>query len=335
MFSLLNQHSDVLPEFHATLVLREISGVYSIALARLPFLKRMAHLPPLIEGLITPGPEIASLLPVWRPSALASILRRLIALTRKASYVRQLDPPLDDVLTECSLHRRSIGISFLLSEFVRKLFRAPPAFTDSRATVAGRYFADVLIRPSHPAFLTLCGTLPYLMREVDRGSNFYDKLVEASGFLGTHWFSLEIFLVYAECLDVRLKALHNEKHRAEALMKTVNGFFHVHAELDCYDFENCLDAWLRLMRKYLTFEQSSDLIVRLFLRKRRRFFPAFVELARTTRAILRSPNEKMIAGLPKLLEMAEAAVERPEHKQAVRLLATSEAMRDAIQLTTA
>jgi hypothetical protein len=144
---------------------------------------------------------------------------------------------------------------------------------------------------------------------------------------------MAIFFIYFECLSIRLQALPSEKQRADALVKTVNGFFDRNAGFDCHEYERCLDAWLQLMRKYLTFQQSLNLIIRLFVGKVPRFFPTFLELSRTVKAILSSETGK--ASLPKFIEVAEAAIQVDGHKRAVRLLLDQGSAREALNLAIA
>jgi hypothetical protein len=331
LYQWCQKYESILPEFYAALCLREISKKFNVATARVPFIKTLAHLPPLTEALITPGEDISELLPVWRPSALCYLLRRLANMTKKPANAKAISSSLDDVIAEYGHWVHTIGIGDLMAGFIRALSSSGTG--NVRGTVADRFGNDILPKTSHPAFLAVAGALPSLLRGVDKSWRVYSQLSQVSGGFVTPWTSVPVFLVYVQCLDVRLQGLPDEKTRADALVKMLTGFFEKNAKLDCYEFEKCLDGWLQLMRKYLTFEQSTDLIIRLFVRKVPRFFPAFVEVAKTAKAILHSPSEAVRAGLPKLLELAEAGLGPVGHRRAMRLLLNAESIQEALKLS--
>jgi hypothetical protein len=332
-FSLLSNYVDILPPLHVALCLREISGHFNLALARLSFLCQLAHVPPLSEGLIVSADEISSRLAVWRVSALSSILRRLIAMTQKPVYAREVLGQLSEVITECARYSHGFGVGELLGSLVRQLCTADAAFVSSRSVMEDVYFSDIMVKTGHPSFVDIAETLPCVLQAVDKSSRFYAKLMQFSMALGAPWTSMPVFLVYLKCLAVKVEAISGERERSHALAKAVTAFFDKNVDLDCYEYEKCLDAWLQLMRKYLTFQRSSELIVSLFLGRVPRFFPAFVQLAKIAKTIANSPSATARASLPKFIEAAEAGVQVDAYKRAVRLLLDTESVPEAVNLT--
>jgi hypothetical protein len=255
-------------------------------------------------------------------------------MTTKPATAKVVQASIDDVITECRNYSHGFGIGELLANLVQRLSIAGQAFAPLRRAVGDRYFDDILVEYQHPSFLDLIQTIPFLLRAVDKSSSFFDKLMQRSCLLIAPWTCIPVFMVYMECLEIRLRTLSNEKQRSAALVKSVNGFFNKNVNLDCYEYEMVLDAWLQLMRKYLTFQQSRDLIIQLFVQRVRRFFPAFVELARTVKAILQSPSEAVRGCLPGFLQSAEAAGGSDEYKQAIQLLKSLKSVQMALNPVT-
>jgi hypothetical protein len=224
---------------------------------------------------------------------------------------------------------------FVIAELLGEVIIAvcgDPAFEQARSIIENRYCNDILIRMGHPSCLNVSKTIPRMLESGDRSSQFQRKLQQISQAMLLHRTSFALFQVYCECLLVRIQKISEPRQRAAELSKTITSFFDQNLDFDCYQMESYLDELTKLMRQFLTFRQSADVIVHLFLGRVPRFFPAFAELVKIVKAVRESESGSAKAGLPSVLESAEARLTRDSHKQAVRLLVSGAPIRDAMQL---
>jgi hypothetical protein len=296
------------------------------------FVKGLQYLPMIRKSFIKlhcPVDGLSDMLCSSFPSILCSGLRILIEATRLKPSSRMIRLHLPEAMGQSLLNFRLFEVAELFGILIQQVMGS---CTDLMEPLAERYRTEIVVPSREAAFLPIAAVLPAMIRALDPSSSGHKQLAQYCDAIGSRVMSLVIFRIYAQGLQARLSRPSKFKAKSEFARKVLVVFFEANPDFDSYDIHTYLREWVTLLRCFVPFDKSLELIINLFIGRLPKFLPGFAQIAKITKEVRAKQSPDHMAVLKAALKKAKELVSAEDHKQAIERLINDGSIAEAMKL---
>jgi hypothetical protein len=236
---------------------------------------------------------------------------------------------LPEAMRQSLLQLRLFEVAELFGIFIQQVMAS---CNDLKESLAERYRTEIVVAGREAAFLPIAKVLPAMIRALDPSSDDHMQLARYCDAIGSRVTSLAIFRIYVQGVQARLSRPSKFKAKSAFARKVLVDFFETNPDFDSYDIHAYLQEWVSLLKCFIPFDKSLDLIIRLFIGRLPKFLPGFVQIAKITKEVRAKQSPDHIAVLKAALKKAKELVSADDHKQAIEGLINDGSIAEAMKL---